>query len=148
MRKVLPMTEIAPMIEKAFEDGKEFNLITAGTSMLPMLRDRKDTVVLRKVDGKLKKYDLPLYKRADGSFVLHRIVGKGKEGYRMSGDNQLAIEYPVTDGQIVAVVSAYIKDGKRTSVNSIAYKFYCFWHCNAVKPIRSLKQKLRQAVKR
>ena len=142
------MTEIEPMIKKAFDNGEDFNLITAGTSMLPMLRDRMDTVVLSKKKGKLKKYDLPLYKRADGSFVLHRIVGKGKDGYKMSGDNHYAIEYPVTDEQIIAVTTAYIKDGKRISTSSAGYRFYCFWHCEIRKPIRVLKQKLRQAVKR
>lgn len=148
MHKVLPMTEIVPMIEDAIKDGGEFRLITAGTSMLPMLRDRKDTVILRKAEGKLKKYDLPLYKRADGSFVLHRIVGIGKDGYMMSGDNHPMIEYPVTDEQIIAVVSGFIKDGKLTETDSFGYKFYCFWHCNVTKPMRVIKQKLRRMVKR
>ena len=141
------MTEIEPMIKKAFENGEEFNLITAGTSMLPMLRDRKDTVVLQKKNGKLKKYDLPLYKRADGSFVLHRIVGIRKDGYVMSGDNHDIKEYPVTDEQIIAVVTAYIKDGKRISTNSLGYKIYCRWHCNAGKLLRRIKQRIQRAVK-
>ena len=33
---------------------------SAGVSMLPMLRDRKDTIVLRGFSGKLKKYDVIL----------------------------------------------------------------------------------------
>ena len=142
------MTEIEPMIKKAIDNGEEFNLITAGTSMLPMLRDRKDTVVLAEKKGKLRKYDLPLYKRADGSFVLHRIVGIEKDGYKMSGDNHLMIEYPVTDEQIIAVTTAFIRDGKRISTSSMGYKLYCFWHCEVRRPIRRLKQILRQAVKR
>lgn len=142
------MTEIVPMIEDAIKDGGEFRLITAGTSMLPMLRDRKDTVILRKVEGKLKKYDLPLYKRADGSFVLHRIVGIGKDGYKMSGDNHPMIEYPVKEEQIIAVVTGFIKDGKLTQTNSFGYRFYCIWHCGVRKPMRKLISRLRQAVKR
>lgn len=142
------MTEIEPMIKEAFDNGEEFNLITAGTSMLPMLRDRQDTVVLQRKNGKLKKYDLPLYKRADGSFVLHRIVGIGKEGYILSGDNHDLKEYPVTDEQIIAVVTAYIKDGKRISTNSLGYKIYCRWHCNAGKLLRRIKQRIQRAVKR
>ena len=141
------MTEIEPMIQKAFDNGEDFNLITAGTSMLPMLRDREDTVVLSQKKGKLKKYDLPLYKRADGSFVLHRIVGKGKDGYKMSGDNHPMIEYPVTDDQIIAVVSAYIRDGKRISIDSLGYKIYCRWHCNIKKPLRKLRAIIAKAVK-
>ena len=141
------MTEIEPMIQKAFDNGEDFNLITAGTSMLPMLRDREDTVVLSQKKGKLKKYDLPLYKRADGSFVLHRIVGKGKDGYKMSGDNHPMIEYPVKDEQIIAVVSAYIRDGKRISIDSLGYKIYCRWHCNIKKPLRKFRAIIAKAVK-
>lgn len=142
------MSEIELMIKEAFDSGKEFNLITAGTSMLPMLRDRKDTVVLQEKKGKLKKYDLPLYKRADGSFVLHRIVGIDKEGYIMSGDNHDFKEYPVTDEQIIAVVTAYIKDGKRISTDSLGYKIYCRWHCNFGKLLRKVKYRLARMVKR
>lgn len=142
------MTEIEPMIKEAFSNGKEFNLITAGTSMLPMLRDRQDTVVLQEKKGKLKKYDLPLYKRADGSFVLHRIVGKDQNGYIMSGDNHEMKEFSITDEQIIAVVTAYIKNGKRISTNSLGYKIYCRWHVNLGKPLRRIKNRLVGAVKK
>ena len=141
------MTEIEPLIKKAFENGEEFNLITAGTSMLPMLRDRQDTVVLQEKKGKLKKYDLPLYKRADGQFVLHRIVGIKKKGYVVSGDNHNVNDYPVTDDQIIAVVSAYIRDGKRISIDSLGYKIYCRWHCNIKKPLRKFRAIIAKAVK-
>ena len=141
------MTEIEPLIKKAFENGEEFNLITAGTSMLPMLRDRQDTVVLQEKKGKLKKYDLPLYKRADGQFVLHRIVGIKKKGYVVSGDNHNVNDYPVTDDQIIAVVSAYVRDGKRISIDSVGDKIYCRWHCNIKKPLRKLRAIIAKAVK-
>ena len=46
---------------------------TAGVSMYPMLRNRRDTVVIRPAAGRLKKYDVALYKRGE-SYVLHRVV--------------------------------------------------------------------------
>ena len=34
-----------------------------GTSMFPMLRNKKDTVIIRPLTGKLKKYDITLYRK-------------------------------------------------------------------------------------
>ena len=46
---------------------------TVGYSMYPLLRDRRDNIVVRPCNGRLKKYDVPLYKRGD-EYVLHRII--------------------------------------------------------------------------
>lgn len=46
-----------------------------GDSMLPILRQGKDLMVIsRKPEDRLKKYDVPLYKRDNGQYVLHRIL--------------------------------------------------------------------------
>ena len=51
------------------------------------------TVVLSKPKGRLHLFDLPLYRRKDGSYVLHRVVNFGSDGsYTMCGDNQFAVE--------------------------------------------------------
>ena len=60
------------LIEKYINENGEFIAIPVGTSMYPMLRNRRDSVYLIKYDGSgLKKYDLPVYKRIDGSQVMH-----------------------------------------------------------------------------
>ena len=46
-----------------------------GKSMFPMLRNKKDTVIIRPFAGKLKKYDVVLYRKRN-MYVLHRIVRK------------------------------------------------------------------------
>ena len=46
---------------------------TSGVSMYPMLRDRRDTIIIQPCRGRLKKYDVPLYHRGE-KYVLHRIV--------------------------------------------------------------------------
>jgi len=55
------------------ENGKHFQT-TVGDSMEPMLRDRKNVVEIVKPTRPLKRYDLPLYRRPDGKYVLHRIL--------------------------------------------------------------------------
>ena len=46
-----------------------------GDSMLPLIRQGRDLVLVsRKPEGRLKKYDVPLYRRDSGQYVLHRIL--------------------------------------------------------------------------
>ena len=57
-----------------------------GTSMFPMLRNKKDTVIIKPLTGKLKKYDITLYRKRN-LYVLHRIVKVTPGGYIICGDN-------------------------------------------------------------
>ena len=40
---------------------------TRGVSMRPMLKQDRDLVIIRPVEGRLKKYDIPLYRRKNGN---------------------------------------------------------------------------------
>ena len=70
----------ATAAEEKLETGGLVTFNPKGTSMLPMLRDGDDTVVLSKPKGRLHLFDLPLYRRKDGSYVLHRVVNFGSDG--------------------------------------------------------------------
>lgn len=100
-----------------------------GTSMRPLIRQGKDVMIIKSVDtGKLKKMDVPLYKRENGQYVLHRIIKVNKDGYVIRGDNTYSNEYGVTDSEILGVLSGVIRNGKEISVNSFGYKVYSyFW---------------------
>ena len=59
------------MTEQRIEDRlKEDGIyagLTTGVSMRPMLRTGRDTILISPVEGRLKKYDVPLYRRGDAS---------------------------------------------------------------------------------
>lgn len=61
-------------LEEELRSGKTCVSTTVGDSMEPMLRNRRDTIIIEPVHGRLKRYDLPLYRRPDGKYVLHRIL--------------------------------------------------------------------------
>lgn len=109
-----------------------------GTSMLPMLHNEGDMVELKGITEPLKKYDLPLYRRDDGAFVLHRVVRKPSDGtYTMCGDNQWQLEKGIRHNQLVGVVVSFNRSGKRYKATSPAYKLYCrVWV--AIMPLRHL----------
>lgn len=95
-----------------------------GVSMMPMLRQGKDSVELSPLPEKLHKYDLPVYRRGDGQFVMHRIVDIKEDHYVCLGDNTLAFEH-IYPEQMIGVVSAFKRGEKRIDVTNTGYRLYC-----------------------
>lgn len=145
MNKQVSMEQLIPVFQEVWDRGKSVNFTPSGNSMLPMLRDKKDQVVLSPAKGKLKKYDLPLY-NYHGRFILHRVYKVNKNGtYTMLGDNRNTCEFGVTDDDIYALVTSFTRDGKTYSVKNIKYRFYCRYWVNRKKfkwKYYSLKEKL------
>ena len=125
------------LIEKYIKQNGEFIAIPVGTSMYPMLRNRRDSVHLVRCDRELKKYDLPVYKRTDGKQVMHRCLGRDKNGYIMCGDNQSELEYGITDSQVIAVAKGFYRDEKYISADNVLYKLYCRIWCSSLRLRRS-----------
>lgn len=120
--------EIMPLITERLSAGQSVCFSPRGISMLPMLKQGRDTVTLTAVTKPLKKYDIPLYRRDNGKYVLHRIIKIG-ESFTCIGDNQFTAEQDIKKEQIIAIVSAFTRNGKEYSVDNLCYKIYCrFWH--------------------
>lgn len=128
LEKEFRLEQLLPLIEETLREGRTVTFSPRGVSMLPMLRQGRDSVTLAPVDRKLKKYDLPLYRRDNGAFVLHRIVEAG-ETYTCIGDNQYELEPGIRKDQLIGVVTAFSRDGQVISVDDVRYQTYCrFWH--------------------
>ncbi len=107
------MAESKMNADKALEISDEVSILTSGISMRPMLREHKDIVIIERVKRKLKKNDVPLYRRANcDKLVLHRIIKVTDNGYVIRGDNLFVNEYEVTDEDIVGVLKAFYRNGK------------------------------------
>lgn len=105
-----------------------------GDSMMPLLKQGRDKmVIVPKPTGRLKKHDVPLYRRDNGQYVLHRIVEVSDNGYVMLGDNRWTLERGITDQHIVGVLSAVVRKGETVPVTSRQYRCYvqlwcgCLW---------------------
>lgn len=99
---------------------------TVGTSMRPLLVQRKTAAVIRAFDresGELRSGDVVLFRRGD-KLILHRIVRVEKDGYGLCGDNRWRVEHGVRREQILGVMTAFIRDGKETSVTDPEYLRY------------------------
>lgn len=128
MNKEVHLNEIIDIIQEKIEHGGTVTFTPNGKSMLPMLRDGEDVVVLSKKPEVLHLFDVVLYKRQDGSFVLHRIVGfDSSVDYVMCGDNQFVREHGINYDSVIAIVTAFFHKGKPYKINSFKYKIYANW---------------------
>lgn len=147
MRKVsVKLDDLMPLIREQLAEGKSVQFSPQGVSMLPMLRQGRDTVTLSPLPPRLRKYDLPLYQRVNGQYVLHRVVSVG-DTYTCIGDNQIVYEKGLTHGQMIALVTDFTRDGRAHSVNDPSYRLYCIlWHYS--RPIRYVWRKGKDKLKR
>ncbi len=132
-------------IEKALAEKGVYASKTEGDSMEPMLVQGRDTVIIKKAEFPLKKYDIPVYHR-DGHYTMHRIVKVTDQGYVICGDNRINLEYDITDEDIVGVLAAFYHKGKYVEYGDAEYMRFAR---RAVRnyPLRVLKS-LPKRVKR
>lgn len=115
------LNDAIPLIEEKLAEGQEVFFSPDGISMLPTLQAGRDTVVLVAPTRRLKKYDIALFRRENGQYVLHRVI-KCAKTYTFAGDNQLWYEKNIAQDQIVALCTAYIRNEKRVSLDSFSVR--------------------------
>ena len=119
-------------------------LAPRGTSMLPLIREGKDSVKLEPPQGRLRRFDVPLYRRKNGVGVLHRVLKVLPDGYFVCGDHQWEKE-KITDDQIIGVMTALYRKEKLWTLKEKRYRLYlhlfcgaplwmrkCYWRCRGL----------------
>ena len=128
-------------IEDVLEEEGVFVSTTVGISMLPLLRNRRDTIIIMPYEGRLKKYDVPLYKRGS-DYILHRIVGVKSDSYVICGDNCTQKEYGITDAHILGVMTGFYRGSKKVNMEGFGYKAYVRVWC-ALYPVRKIYKRVK-----
>ena len=129
-----------------------FIFTNVGESMLPLIRQGRDVLeITAKPAGRLKKYDVALYK-VGGRYILHRVLKVREKDYVIAGDNNSFLE-TVTDGQIVGVLSGLTRDGRRVALSGWRYRLYLFFRCDlyhvriALLRLRGLLGRIKRGIK-
>ena len=120
----LHLADLFPIIEEKLKSGGEVTINPGGISMLPLIKKGRDSVVLEKAPEKLKKYDVVLYRRKSGQFVLHRVVGEKNGAYVMRGDNEFMPEFGIEHEAVIAVMKAVIRNKKYVFKDNVIYRLY------------------------
>lgn len=129
------LADAIDVIQEILDGDGEFRMYPKGTSMLPLIVQGRDSVVLKKRTKEpahpVKRHDIAFYRRSNGQFVLHRVMKCHRDGtYTMCGDNQLILEKNISAEQIIGYVSQLYKGDKLISFHSLRYRIYVlFWTC-------------------
>ena len=128
-------------IEEQLQKEGFYISTTVGTSMWPMLRNRRDRVLIRPTDGReLARFDLALYLRPDGKYVLHRVIDVKDDHYVIRGDNTYVKEF-IPKEWILGVMTEFWRADRHRDADRPGYRLYVrLW--NAIYPIRLPIRKL------
>lgn len=139
------MTNISLALS-ALKEGQALKITPQGTSMCPFFYGGRDSVNVVVPSFPLKRGDIALYIRDDGTYVIHRVYKVKKEAtgtsYYMMGDNQDWVEGPLKESQIHAVAASIIRKGKMIDCKrNMTYRFLSkLWLL--LKPLRPFFIKL------
>ena len=128
------LADAIEVIEEILNANGEFRMYPKGTSMLPLIKQGEDSVILRKRLDKaalpVNKHDIAFYRRTNGQFVLHRVMKINKDGSMvMCGDNQTILEEGISPEQIIGYVTGIYKKEKYLSTSAVKYKIYTSVWC-------------------
>lgn len=111
-----------------------------GVSMYPMLRYRRDPVLIHPVTEELKPYDVAVYAKED-RYVVHRVLEVRKDMYVIRGDNCIGKEY-VRKEDVRGVVVGFWRFGKYIPVTNDTYLAYAhLWV--AINPLVRVAHRLK-----
>lgn len=94
--------------------------VPGGNSMWPTLKNRGQSVVVLSKTQKLKRYDVALYLRDNGAFVLHRVIEPTEWGYIICGDSQFTLE-KVREEQVFGVMEGFYRGKKYIDCKDAKY---------------------------
>ena len=122
MQITLPNEILLEEVATLLDEGREVEIMSKGTSMLPFIVGGRDSVILRKEEsGCHKPGDIVLARRSPGNYVLHRIIGVGGEKITLRGDGNVFGTETVGRKDILGRVIAVVKPSGRKHVPGNAY---------------------------
>lgn len=130
--------EISDSVSELITSGASVPMYVSGSSMNPFLISRRDVVWLsRCTDSDLKVGKIVLFRRYNGSLVLHRITKLlPEERIVVRGDAQTWTE-EIDKEHIIAVVTDIQRKGVKRSVDSAYWKIVdTVWRM--LTPLRSV----------
>jgi signal peptidase len=146
--KTVKSDELFPVIQELLQNNQKVRMTVTGNSMMPFLREDTDSVELSSVNfNDLRFGQIPLIKRNNGQYILHRLVYKKKNCFYISGDAELWIEGPIMPDQLIAVVTNIWHNDKQVSLTSISWKLATtIWWLRL--PVRYIFVCLKRFIKR
>lgn len=116
----------------------------SGTSMLPLIRGGKDTVLVAPLRRAPKKGDILLFHRHDGKDILHRVRRFSGDSIIMLGDGSIGEDGPIKREDILGIAVILIRDGKSIPLDTRSCRFRGRVHQLFLRPRNFLKRVKRK----
>ena len=145
--KTIDTREYVSVLREITENGSTASMVVAGNSMAPFLADQRDVICFSRPNRPLRPGDMAFFQRANGDYVMHRIIRIGPAGCELIGDAQTRPEGPIAPAQIFAVVTRVRRKGKWLSPRSPQWFFFAhIWR--RMIPLRPWAMRRWAAVRR
>ena len=120
MEKLTLPNQFLEIAEESLREGKSVNILADGKSMFPFIRGGKDVseIIPLSAEEPLKLWHGYMF-RHNGSYVIHRLVGREGDKYAMLGDGNLKIKEIVAREDVIGILSKIIKPSGK-SVNCLS----------------------------
>ena len=119
----LPNEVFLKEVGKLIAEGHDVTLRVRGVSMRPFLEDRRDKIVLTRLE-QIEVGDAVLAEIAPGKYVYHRIVHVEDDVVTLRGDGNIYGTEQCRVENVVAATKALIRKEKRYSPEGRAWRCY------------------------
>lgn len=114
-----------------------------GTSMLPLIKEGRDLLVIESDPHPVRKYDVVLSKRYSGRYLLHRVVKVRNNGtYIIAGDNSWKSDIATKDS-VIGIMTGLIRNGKPVNLSSLSHRLPIVVWCELFRIRMPILQILR-----
>lgn len=110
-QRQLPNDILLSQAGEFLREGREVILKAKGNSMLPFIRDGRDSVVLHSCEDP-QIGDIVLV-RLPGRYVMHRVISREGDTYTMMGDGNIRGTERFRKEDVLGKVTCIIKDGSK-----------------------------------
>ncbi len=94
-----------------------------GTSMLPLISNRLDTMYIEEVKREIQCLDIVLYKRNSGEYIAHRVIKKKKGLLITEGDNNCLKEV-IKESSVLGLVAGCYRGARYIDFSSFKCRAY------------------------
>ena len=104
-KKIIPNEILLEDAARLLCEGRDVSFTPRGSSMLPFIRDGKDTVTLRAITH-VDVGDIVLARLSGSTYVLHRVVDRNRSLLTLMGDGNLQGSESCTREDVLGTVVA------------------------------------------
>lgn len=109
--RVIPNEILLEDVATLLEEGRDVTLAPKGNSMLPFIREGRDSVILRRLPD-VEEGDIVLVRLEDQRYVLHRVMTVNRNRLTLMGDGNLGQTEVCGKADVIGTVVFIVRGDK------------------------------------